>query len=285
MEICKMPGNRKLPVYADTETFYVTHGLEPWTKEGTKEYGKTLAHMEVYPLILVWMFKKHSPRFRKGEGYYESGGWIKRNYLNDGLDRIEELLLDLSFIYNEWGMTPVLYFHNASYDIPVLAPLFEKLDPDLTLYFYTGAESKKNFMSGSMMSKKYNFYCEFGDTLKYDSRMSIEKAGKIFGKPKIVGVPYELCDVSYEEDGNIYYIELTTGKGNCYPLKQYMEYAMRDVEIMAMLHERNLKNINMVNQIMMDDWEKMDKEYFLRSCQTRPGHSKSIANKYLKDQG
>lgn len=52
MELNK-PPNLKLEVFADTETFYKTNGVEPWNLKGTKNYTAALKEMDVIPFILV----------------------------------------------------------------------------------------------------------------------------------------------------------------------------------------------------------------------------------------
>lgn len=66
MELQK-PSNLKLEVYADTETFYMTNGVEPWSLKGTKNYTAALKEMDVIPFILVWKFRriKWNPRSKK----------------------------------------------------------------------------------------------------------------------------------------------------------------------------------------------------------------------------
>lgn len=174
-------------------------------------------------------------------------------------------------------------FHNSSYDIPVLEPIFRTLDPEMVIYFYT--DDKKRFIRGTMQSEKYNFFCEFEDTLKYDRDMSIAKAGKILGLTKLEGLPYGLCDVSLDDDDFICYRDFYTGAKKRYSLEKYMEYAKRDVDIARKIHERQLRQAHLVNEIMMEDWSKMKQFQFNKRCGTRPSHSKSICNRYLEMKG
>lgn len=154
-------------------------------------------------------------------------------------------------IFNNWGFTPVLAFHNTSYDMAVLEPIFKSLDPDMIIYFYT--DDSKHFIRGSMQSQKYNFFCELYDTLKYDKSMSIEKAGEILGLPKLKGLPYGLCDIELTDNDQILYRDFYTGKELTYPLEEYMEYASRDVDIARRIHERRIRQSNLVNEIMVED--------------------------------
>lgn len=144
-----------------------------------------------------------------------------------------------------------MIFHNAAYDLAVLEPIFRELDPTMIFYFYT--DDKKHFIRGSMQSEKYNFFCEFDDSLKYDKNMSIEKAGNILGYPKLEGLPYGLCDVGLDDDDNIYYYDIHTGEQRMYSLERYMEYARRDVEIMRKYIERINHQKDLVNRIMVED--------------------------------
>lgn len=168
------------------------------------------------------------------------------------------------------------------YDIPIIEPLLRELDPDMVLYTYV-KPTDKGFIRGAFESPKYNVFWEFGDTLKY-SRISIGKAGEILGKPKIKGIPYGLCDLKVKNN-IMEYQDLHTGETKTYPLDKYMEYAERDVDIMRELNERAFVSIDNVNAIMVDDYDKMDKTLFRRSCTTQPAHSKKIANTFLKHTG
>lgn len=199
------------------------------------------------------------------------------------MDEIHYFLSNLSYIYNELNLTPILYFHNSSYDIPILASLFKQLDPDLILYFYAVRESK-NFIRGCMQSKAFNFFCEFGDTLKYDRTMSIERAGQILGKPKIEGFPYGMCDPKLVQ-GMIVFRDMHTGEKKMYSMDKAMEYAERDVDIMREFHLRRLQLNELENKQMIDNWNRLNKVKFGKRCQTRPQHSKMICNKYLESHG
>lgn len=280
-ELMNIPGNKKIFVFADTETFYQTNGIEPWKYIGKKSSGQMLAEMDVYPFLVAWQFRRH--KNRPSGGFYESGGVFERCVFVDDISRVEALLMDLSMIFNNWGFTPVLAFHNTSYDMTVLEPIFRTLDPDMIIYFYT--DDAKKFIRGSMQSQKYNFFCELYDTLKYDKNMSIQKAGEILGLSKIEGMPYGLCDVYLDDDDNVCYNDMYTGELRSFPLSLYMEYARRDVDIARKIHERRMRQCDLVNEIMVEDWSKMKQYEFNRKCSTRPAHSKNICNRYLDMKG
>lgn len=141
-----------------------------------------------------------------------------------------------------------------------------------------------------MQSKKYNFYCCLGDTMKYDSYISIDQAGELFGKPKKKGVPYGMCDCEFEEDESnnitLYYRDFYSGEERSFPLATYLEYAEMDVDIMREFHYRKLRQIMLVNEIMIGDYDKRN----LKNLQnipygTRAGHSKKLCNIHLADNG
>lgn len=229
--------------------------------------------MAVKPILLAWQYKNVG-------GETNCGEWVKDcRVVDESLETIHYFLGNLGWIYNTLRLTPVLYFHNSSYDIPVLAGLFKALDPDLILYFYVVKENKK-FIRGCMQSPKYHFFCEFGDTLKYDRNMSIEGAGKLVGLEKIEGFPYGMCDVKVE-NGKVFYTDLHTGEEGEYPLDKAMEYAERDVDIMRMYHQRVKKTCEQLNREMIVGWNSMRRMKFNRKAQTRPSHSKQICNKHL----
>lgn len=189
----------------------------------------------------------------------------------------------MSKIYNEWDFTPTVYFHNSSYDIPIIEPLLRELDPDIVLYVFV-KNTDKGFIRGAFESPKYNVFWEFGDTLQYNRTISISKAGEMMGKPKIKGIPYGLCDARVNE-GNIEYEDLSSGETRQYPIEKYMEYVERDVDIMRMLNERKLKNMNSVNAIMVEDWDKKNKGKFNKYNLTISSHSKRIADVYMDQNG
>lgn len=208
---------------------------------------------------------------------------MRRTVFINCLDAFEVFLEDMAMVYNEWRFTPVVYFHNSSYDIPMIEPLLKVLDEDIILYSYV-KPTDKGFIRGAFESPKYNVFWEFGDTLQYDKTISISKAGEMLGKPKIKGIPYGLCDVRVEGDDFVYE-DLHTGETKSYPIKKYLEYAENDVTIMRELNERRYRNMNKVNEIMIEDWDKMKHEIFNKYCITVSTHSKRIANTYLKRNG
>lgn len=276
-ELCVPKGYKKLEIFADTETFFDLGGIKPWEWIGKKNGAAVLSTMVVVPFIIAWQYRNVG-----GEDAFDE--WVKDcRYIDDSLSAIHYFMGNLEWIYNKLKLTPILYFHNASYDIPALVPMFKVLDPDLYVYFYVVKESK-NFIRGCMQSKKYNFFCEFGDTLKYDRAMSIERAGEILGKPKIEGFPYGMGDVRLEGD-EIVYVNIQTGKEERYPLYKGMEYAERDVDIMREFHLRRLGLNKLENEQMVENWEYVDKRKFQKKCGTRPQHSKHICNKYLESNG
>lgn len=232
----------ELEIYADTETYYVTHGLKPWEHIGEKDHRALLKPMLVKPLLLVWWYE------------FERKTVKQVLYLDQDneLEMINQFLSNLSYIYNELKRTPVLYFHNTAYDVPVLANLFKQLDPNFILYFFTIRESKR-FTRGCMQSPKYNFYCKFGDTLKYDRTMSIAEAGRMFNVPKLGGFPYGMCDPSLEGE-NVVFTDVHTGKRGSYPLFKAIEYAEQDVRIMKMLHEWRTELNDDLNKVMIGSW-------------------------------
>lgn len=210
--------------------------------------------------------------------------WVKDvKYIDEKLGGLNYFMENMSWLYNHCKLTPLLYFHNASYDLPILVPLLRMLDPDLYLYFYVVRESK-NFLKGCMQSPKYNVFIEFGDTLKYDRAMSIEKAGEILGKPKIEGFPYGMGDLKLEGD-EVVFTNIQTGKRERYSLHKGMEYAERDVGIMRELHLRRLRQNKLENEQMVEHWEKIDQRRFQKKCSTRPQHSKHICNRFLEASG
>lgn len=182
--------------------------------------------MPVKPLLLVW----------KVEGENHVLYFDKDNEL----DMTNQFMSQLSYLYNTLRRTPVLWFHNSSYDIRVIAPLLKQLDPDLVIYYFCQRKAG-SFIRGCMQSPKYNFYCKFGDTLKYDKTMSIENAGDMFGKHKLEGFPYGMCDPELVgddiEDARVAFTDVHTGKRSDYPLNKAIEYAERDVLIMEKLHQ------------------------------------------------
>lgn len=52
-ELMNISGNRKLFIYADTETFYHTNGAEPWKHVGEKNFSRVVSQMDVYPFIVA----------------------------------------------------------------------------------------------------------------------------------------------------------------------------------------------------------------------------------------
>lgn len=275
-------GNGRIAVYADTETWYVTYGLKPWEHIGKPHAGAIVAEMTVFPCIISWQYPRRNLKKDRSDTY-EAGGWIKKTRFIQYLDHFEEFMDDMSYIYNEWRLTPTLYFHNSMYDIPVIEPLLRELDPDIILYTYV-KPTDKGFIRGAFESKKYNVFWEFGDTWQYDKSISIAKAGEILGKPKIKGIPYGLCDIRLD-DGNIVYEDLHTGETKTYPKDKYMEYAERDVDIMRELNERKEDKMNKANELMVEGYDKMDKELFNKYNLTISAHSKKIANTFLKQTG
>lgn len=169
------------------------------------------------------------------------------------------------------------------YDIPIIEPLLRELDPDIILYTYV-KPTTKGFIRGAFESPKYNVFWEFGDTLLYDRSISISKAGEILGKPKIKGIPYGLCDLR-AVDGNLEYEDLHTGETKTFPMDKYLEYAERDVDIMRELNERKDSKMNKANELMVDCYDKMDKDLFNKYNLTISAHSKKIANTFLKQNG
>lgn len=126
--------------------------------------------------------------------------------------------------------------------------------------------------------------------MKYDSYISIEKAGEVIGKPKKKGVPYVMCDLEFEEDDDsnitLYYKDLYTGEERSYPLKTYLEYAEMDVDIMREYHNRKIRQIMLVNEIMISDYDKRDLDNFKKiPYGTRAAHSKKLCNIHLMDNG
>lgn len=269
-ELCAPAGYPKLEVFADTETYYETLGLEPWNWIGKEGCMKVLSAMPVKPILLAWQYGLEEELMKECK------------YIDGSLDVIHYFLGNLEWIYNTLRMTPVLYFHNSSYDIPVLAPLFKKLDPDMILYFYAVRDSG-NFIRGCMQLPKYNLFCEFGDTMKYDRTMSIERAGKILGKPKLEDFPYGMCDPRLEE-GMIVFRDIQNGEEKRYPLDKSIEYAVRDVDIMREIHHRRKALDEKLNREMMD-WENMNQALFRRRTTTRPQHCKIMCNEHLKSLG
>lgn len=208
---------------------------------------------------------------------------------NNELEMINQFLSNLSYIYNVERRTPTLYFHNSSYDITVLANLFKQLDPDMELYFFCQRKNR-GFLTGCMQSPKYNFYCKFGDTLKYDATLSIAKAGDMFGKPKLGGFPYGMCDPELVgntmDDVVVRFTDIHTGKKGEYPLKKAIDYAERDVEIMMQLHHWRCKSNEELNSLMIEDydeWPKWRKSAFRTRIETQGSHTKRICDEYLKN--
>lgn len=253
MELNK-PPNLKLEVFADTETFYKTNGVEPWNLKGTKNYTAALREMDVIPFILVWKFRRirWDGRYKK---WVKCMQWTKRRVVIDDLDKLERLFDDLHDIWHVRGYTPVLYFHNAIYDIHVLEPMIRQADPTAIFYAYSQKRGK-HFLKGSFASTKYTYYCELGDTLQYDKTMSIEKAGKMLEMEKAnEDIPYGLCDVE-TRDGDVehfYYRDLETGEERKFDWDRYLDYAERDVDIMARLHEKTKASKEELNAVMIDD--------------------------------
>lgn len=275
-------GFNRIDIYADTETWYKTWGIKPWEHIGKKGCSAVLSEMTVFPCLISWQYRRR--QFRKDyKSTYESGGWVKDTKLIQFIDDFEAFMFELSFVYNDWKMTPTLYFHNSSYDIPVLEPLMRELDPDLILYFYV-KPTNKGFIRGAFESPKYNFYCEFGDTLQYNTTLSIDKAGEILGKPKIKGIPYGLCNLAVRGDV-MEYDDLHTGEVKTFSLEKYKAYIERDVTIMREINERKIREINQSNSIMIEDWDHMKQEQFNQRCMTLSSHSKRICDMFLKRNG
>lgn len=252
MELKSPRGHLKVEIFADTETYYHTNGVEPWNNKGKPNYTTKLKEMDVYPFIFVYKFNRG--RFCKDtRRWWLTDRWITKKIIVDDYDKLEEFFDDLAYIYHHMGGTPVLYFHNANYDLRVLEPLFKFMDPDMVFYFYTANKSKK-FIGGKFESQKYNFYCELGDTLLYDPTVSIEKAGEMFEiKKKSEGIPYGLCDLEFEGDGTFSYTEFDTGIRKTFSLDKYLDYAVTDVDIMAKLHRRMKTVRDEVNGVMFDN--------------------------------
>lgn len=233
--------------------------------------------MPVKPLLLVWKVEQENHVL-----YFDK---------DNELQMANHFLSQLSYLYNTKRRTPTLWFHNSSYDIRVLANLFKQLDPDLVLYYFCQRKSG-SFIRGCMQSPKYNFYCKFGDTLKYDKTMSIENAGDMFGKHKLGGFPYGMCDPELIEDDleetRVAFTDVHTGERKEYPLIKAMEYAERDVDIMKDLHEwRNELNAEL-NSVMIegwDEWKKDEISNFRNRTETQGSHTKRICDEYLKSMG
>lgn len=133
--------------------------------------------------------------------------------------------------------------------------MIRQADPTAIFYAYSQKRGK-HFLYGSFASTKYTYYCELGDTLQYDKTMSIEKAGKMLDMEKTnEDIPYGLCDVECREDDpeHFYYRDLDTGEERKFDWDRYLDYAQRDVDIMARLHEKMKCSMEELNAIMLED--------------------------------
>lgn len=70
----------------------------------------------------------------------------------------------------------------------------------------------------------------------YQGKISIAQMGEELGYPKGTNVPYTLGNLSIKE-GHLLYTDTSDGQIKTFPLKPYIEYAERDIEIMRRYDE------------------------------------------------
>lgn len=195
----KIPARRKkINIYCDFETFYYTDGYPLWEHLDEEGFSNVLAKSTI---IVPWLLGVNAPNINsytiKGKRVAKLGDYSIRA----SADYPHESFFLLLKEYWEGGFTPVVWFHNTSYDLrSAYETAFRENDPDLIGGFY--AKQDGTFLRGMMESPKYGFKCEFGDTLLY-RRMSLAKAGEMFGSPK-GSIPYTMMDLQVINDRVLY---------------------------------------------------------------------------------
>lgn len=274
MDIPQWPRHK---VYADTETYLsLPEGLEPWKFIGEPKYISLMAKCEVLPWLLVWTFRT----IEKSGQKYTLGDWFT-NYTLIAHHCHMEFFENLQSIYMH-RRVPLVFFHNASYDLSVLTSFWKKyLDPDIVVYWYVRPESK-SFLRGAMHSPKYKFKCEFGDTMMFEG-LSVEAIGKSLGKPKGVDVPYTMCDIGFDWP-LITYIDLIDGKQKSFDVQKYIEYAERDVDI-AREYGESLEAKKKAFYEVSGIKEKLKSKDLEVKGMTQGSLSKSIVDFYIASKG
>lgn len=183
----------------------------------------------------------------------------------------ENFFIYLAWIY-ENKRIPVVYFHNATYDLTsIILPCWMKLDPNLRVYIIV-KDKQDSFIFGGMESVKYGFKCKFGDTNKYEN-ISIRKLGDIMGFSK-GDVPYEIMNLELD-NGLMRYTNMQSGKQEKYSLGEYLDYCHRDIFIM----EKYFYNLEYFNKKL--NVEIVGRNLKNHEMSTLGKHSKNLLSCYL----
>lgn len=279
MEI-SFPNYPKFNIYADTETCtLLPEGAQPWSEPDVTKRNAILKTLQQVPWILVWTHKWIEKRNNK---YVIVGDWAT-NFCYIAENNFEPFFDELRRIYANKHI-PVIHFHNTSYDLTCIFNVWQRLDPGLIVYFYT-KPGDYNFLMGEMESPKYKFKAQFGDTMLYQGKISVDKMGEELGYPKAKGVPYTMGNVQLK-DGLITYIDTDDGQIKTYSLDKYIEYAERDVEIIRRYDEYLSKVKDSVGRTVIDD-DTLYESSFKKNIwsKTQASHSKSLCNAYLRRNG
>lgn len=279
MEI-SFPNYPKFNIYADTETFtLLTPEAKPWAEPNRAKRNEILRSLTQVPWLLIWTTKS----IRKEDNKYKiEGDWFTDHcFLDD--NNFEPFFDVLRRIYANKHI-PIINFHNASYDLSCLFNIWMRLDPSLIVYFYT-KPGNYDFLMGAIESPKYNFKAQFGDTMLYQGKISIDAMGEELGYPKGKGVPYAVGNVSIKQ-GHLIYTDTNDGQIKSFPLKSYIEYAERDVEIMRRYDEYLDKVKDSVGRTVIDDDAAYESSFKKNIwSKTQASHSKSLCNAYLRRAG
>lgn len=279
MEI-SFPSYPKFNIYADTETFtLLPPAAKPWDEQDTSVRNEILRSLTQVPWLLVWTTRS----IRKEDKTYRiEGDWFTDHcFLDD--NNFEPFFDVLRRVYANKHI-PVINFHNSSYDLTCIFNIWQRLDPGLIVYFYT-KPGNYDFLMGEMESPKYNFKAKFGDTMLYQGKISIAQMGEELGYPKGTNVPYTLGNLSIKE-GHLLYTDTSDGQIKTFPLKPYIEYAERDIEIMRRYDEYLEKVKDSVGKTVIGNDELYEASFKKNIwTKTQASHAKSLCNTYLSRSG
>lgn len=212
------PWRKKINIFADCETYIDCNRLNSELDD-----EDTLNALK-YGTLIPWLVAFRVPKVVKNGNTYINTGiyetFISWNYPHKNFfEKMKEL-------YKK-GFTPVVWFHNAAYDLSAMFPtMFNDYDPNSKCFFYCKGKDKSFLHGGAEMS---GLKIMFGDTLLY-RKISLSAVGEMFGIPK-GEIPYKMANLSIS-GGNVHYYDWGAKTFSFIPLKKCVDYVANDVYLL-----------------------------------------------------
>lgn len=263
----KLPTRRKVNIFCDFETFLWADGFPVWKYKDEENFSSVLAEKcEVVP----WLLGIYTPAIKvndKGDEYVDNTDYKKIT----SAEYPHNKFFDLLSKYWNLGYLPVVWFHNASYDLTAaIETCLRELDPDIKVFFTV--KTDRTFISGSMESPKYGFKVKFADTLLY-KRISLGEIGEMFGSPK-GEIPYQMMDL-YINNGVVYYTDWGTGELQHIELEKCENYVIQDVYLLYKYHEQLEKETELITLTINDSTNRRVK------TTTQGVHARSLLDLWM----